>query len=69
MNRLTVSVDRFDGYYVIRASDRDLEHTHRHRFPTTTAGEAQAHRIAERIRAALQDGRDLDLRHWKYTGP
>ena len=68
MYRLTVSVDRFDGYYVIRASDRDLEHTHRHRFPSTRDAEAQAHRIAERIRAALDDGRDLDLQHWEYTG-
>jgi hypothetical protein len=62
---LRLAVRRLDGRWHVTASDSELEHTHRHPFPTRDA----AQRFVERVRQALEDGRDLDLRHWEYTGP
>ncbi len=62
---LRVSVRRFDGQYRVTAQDRQLEHTHRHPFPT----DERAHRFATRVREALDEGADLNLEHWEYTGP
>ncbi len=66
MNRhLHVAVRRFDGRYRVTARDAQLEHTHLHPFPTRDAAE----RFSARVRQALEDGRDLNLAHWEYTGP
>ncbi len=62
---LHVAVRRFDGRYHVSARDRQLEHTHRHPFPTRAAAE----RFKARVLKALEDGRDLNLAHWEYTGP
>ncbi len=62
---LRLSVRRFDGRYCVTASDRDIEHTHRHRFPTRQ----RAYRFLARVREALEAGGDLNLKHWEYTGP
>ena len=62
---LRLTIRRFDGRWRVCASDRELEHTHRHLFPTRRAAE----RFRDRVRAALEAGRDLDLAHWEYTGP
>ncbi len=62
---LRLSVRRFDGSYRVTARDRELEHTHRHPFPTRE----RADRFAHRVRYALETGGDLNLEHWEYTGP
>ncbi len=62
---LRLSVRRFDGRYCVTARDRELEHTHRHRFPTYL----RADRFLARVRQALNTGGDLNLEHWEYTGP
>ncbi len=62
---LRLSVRRFDGRYCVTARDRELEHTHRHRFPTYL----RADRFLARVRQALNAGGDLNLEHWEYTGP
>ncbi len=62
---LRLSVRRFDGRYCVTASDRGLGHTHRHPFRTRRAAE----RFKHRVRKALETGRDLDLKHWEYSGP
>ncbi len=62
---LRLTVRRFAGRYRVTASDRELEHTHRHPFPTRQAAE----RFRDRVHQALENGRDLDLAHWEYTGP
>ncbi len=64
-DHLRLSVRRLDGSYRVEARDRDLEHTHVHRFPTRQ----RAYRFADRIRQALDAGGDLNLAHWDYTGP
>ena len=62
---LRLTIRRFDGRWRVTASDSELEHTHRHPFPSRDAAE----RFKARVRQALEAGRDLDLRHWQYTGP
>ena len=62
---LRLNVRRLDGRWRLTASDWGLEHTHRHPFPSREAAE----RFKARVRQALEDGRDLDLAHWDYTGP
>ncbi len=69
MNRPRLEVCRQDGRYLVRATDWELEHTHRHRFPGTPEGKGRARRLAERIESALEHGGDLDLRFWDYSGP
>lgn len=64
-DHLRLRVRRFDGRWRLTASDWQLEHTHRHPFPSREAAE----RFKKRVRQALEDGRDLDLAHWEYTGP
>lgn len=64
-DHLRLFVRRFDGSYRVTAVDRELEHTHLHRFPTWK----RAERFRRRIRHALEVGRDLNLSHWEYTGP
>ena len=62
---LRLTVRRLDGRYRVTATDRELEHTHRHPFPTRERAEA----FADRVRHALDAGADLNLQHWEYTGP
>ena len=62
---LRLRVHRYDGSWRVSASDSELEHMHRHPFPFHEA----AQRFKARVRQALEEGRDLDLRHWEYTGP
>lgn len=62
---LHISVRRLDGRYRVSARDRELEHTHFHRF----ACRERAERFAERVREALDAGGDLNLAHWEYSGP
>ncbi len=62
---LRLFIRRFDGSYRVTAGDRELEHTHRHAFPTRQ----RAERFRRRIREALEAGSDLNLQHWEYTGP
>ncbi len=62
---LRLSVRRLDGSYRVTARDRELEHTHLHRFPSTE----RAERFLNRVRQALEAGGDLNLTHWEYTGP
>ncbi len=46
---LRLSVRRFDGRYRVTARDAELEHTHRHPFPTRE----RAQRVLTRVRKAL----------------
>ncbi len=62
---LRLTVRRYGGRYRVTASDYQLEHTHRHAFPTYK----RAKRFADRVRKALETGADLNLQHWEYTGP
>ena len=62
---LRLTVRRLDGRYRVTASDYELEHTHRHAFPTWQRAQA----FAKRVRQALETGADLNLQHWEYTGP
>ena len=55
--RLTVR--RLDGRYRVTASDYELEHTHRHVFPTRQRAQA----FVKRVRQALKLGADLNLQH------
>ncbi len=64
-DHLRLFVRRFDGSWRLTASDYQLEHTHRHPFPTRE----RAERFKARVRAALDAGGDLNLQHWEYTGP
>ncbi len=64
-DHLQLYVRRFDGSYRVTARDRELEHTHLHRFPTWQ----RAKRFLTRVRQALDAGGDLNLRHWEYSGP
>ncbi len=64
-DRLNVNVRRLDGRYRVTARDAQLEHTHLHPFRSRGA----AVRFRQRVRQALEDGRDLNLAHWEYTGP
>ncbi len=65
MNHLKLDIRRTGGRYFVMASDRDLEHTHHQPFRT----EKRALSFLDRVRKALNDGRDLNLAHWEYTGP
>ena len=62
---LRLSIRRIDGRWRVAATDSELEHTHHHAFPSREAAE----RFKSRVHQALEHGRDLDLRHWEYTGP
>ena len=62
---LRLTVRRLDGRYRVTARDYELEHTHRHAFPTRQRAQA----FAKRVRQALETGADLNLQHWEYTGP
>ncbi len=64
-DHLQLYVRRFDGSYCVTARDRELEHTHLHRFPSWK----RADRFRTRVRQALDTGGDLNLRHWQNTGP
>ena len=55
-----VTVRRIDQSFRVMVAMDDLEHTHRHPFENKD----RAWRLARRVRAALDDGDDLDLRHW-----
>ncbi len=62
---LKLSVRRTGGRHYVMARDRDLEHTHHQPFRT----KKRAWQFLDRVRKALDDGRDLNLAHWEYTGP
>ncbi len=74
---LRLTVRRIDGRFRIVASDPDwieagngrfqrnpdpiMEHTHEHPFTS----KREAWRLVDEIRLGLEQGRDLDLRHWQ----
>ncbi len=74
---LRLTVRRIDGRFRVVASDPDwiaaengrfernpdpiMEHTHGHPF----TDRREAWRLVDEIRLGLEQGRDLDLRHWQ----
>ena len=55
-----VTVRRIDQSFRVMVTMEDLEHTHDHPFEDKD----RAWALVRRVRKALDEGDDLDLRHW-----
>jgi hypothetical protein len=58
---LRFSIRRIDQRWRVTASGGGLEHTHEHGF----TDKGKAYDLRDRIRDAVETGRDLNLAHWE----